>query len=42
MSSQNERIIVVDAGPVGLTAALALGRRGIPTVLLTAADEVVE
>ena len=28
MSSRNDRIIVVGAGPVGLTAALALGRRG--------------
>ena len=32
----NDRVIVVGAGPVGLTAALALGRRGIPTVLLAA------
>ena len=41
MSSRNERIIVVGAGPVGLTAALALGRRGIPTVLLAAEPELV-
>ena len=33
MSSRNDRIIVVGAGPVGLTAALALGRRGIPISL---------
>ncbi len=39
MSSQTDRIIVVGAGPVGLTAALALSRRGIPTVLLTAETE---
>src|ERR1700751_2672050 len=41
MSNQNDRIIVVGAGPVGLTAALALGRRGIPTVLLAAEPELV-
>src|ERR1700751_5672541 len=41
MSNQNDRIIVVGAGPVGLTAALALGRRGIPTVLLAAESELV-
>ena len=37
----NDRVIVVGAGPVGLTAALALGRRGIPTVLLAAEPELV-
>src|SRR5436190_11560424 len=37
----NDCVIVVGAGPVGLTAALALGRRGIPTVLLTAEPELV-
>src|SRR5258707_812625 len=36
MSSRNDRVVVVGAGPVGLTAALALGRRGIPSVLLEA------
>jgi 2-polyprenyl-6-methoxyphenol hydroxylase-like FAD-dependent oxidoreductase len=36
MSDRNDRVIVVGAGPVGLTAALALGKRGIPTVLLEA------
>jgi 3-(3-hydroxy-phenyl)propionate hydroxylase len=39
--SNNDRIIVVGAGPVGLTAALALGRRGIATVLLAAEPELV-
>jgi 2-polyprenyl-6-methoxyphenol hydroxylase-like FAD-dependent oxidoreductase len=29
MTSKNDRVIVVGAGPVGLTAALALHRRGI-------------
>src|SRR5258708_31577436 len=37
----NDRVIVVGAGPVGLTAALALGRRGIPTVLRAAEPELV-
>ena len=37
----NDCVIVVGAGPVGLTAALALGRRGIPTVLVTAEPELV-
>ncbi|MBV9629494.1 MAG: FAD-dependent monooxygenase [Xanthobacteraceae bacterium] len=41
MSNQNNRIIIVGAGPVGLTAALALGRRGIPNVLLAAEPELV-
>ncbi len=41
MSSRNDRIVVVGAGPVGLTAALALARRNIPTVLLTAEPEPV-
>src|SRR4029077_13246341 len=37
----NDRVIVVGAGPVGLTTALALGRRGIPSVLLAAELELV-
>src|SRR5215217_5421660 len=37
----NDRVIVVGAGPVGLTAALALGRRGIPTVLLASEQALV-
>src|SRR5215813_6386956 len=41
MPTNKDRIIVVGAGPVGLTAALALGRRGIPTVLLAAESELV-
>ena len=41
MASRNDRVIVVGAGPVGLTAALALHRRGIETVLLAAEPELV-
>jgi 3-(3-hydroxy-phenyl)propionate hydroxylase len=41
MSKENDRVIVVGAGPVGLTAALALVRRGIPTVLLAGEPELV-
>src|SRR5882757_5198769 len=37
----NDCVIVVGAGPVGLTSALALGRRGIPTVLVTSEPELV-
>lgn len=35
-----KRVIVVGAGPVGLTAALLLGRRGIPFLLIEAEDEL--
>src|SRR5579885_2382739 len=41
MNNSNERVVVVGAGPVGLTAALALARRNIPVVLLTAEPEPV-
>src|SRR5438876_562507 len=41
MSNENDRVIIVGAGPVGLTAALALHRRGIQTTLLAAEPELV-
>jgi 3-(3-hydroxy-phenyl)propionate hydroxylase len=39
--ASNDRIVIVGAGPVGLTAALALSRRDIPIVLLAAEPELV-
>jgi len=42
MQNDKDRVVVVGAGPVGLTAALALARRGIPTVLLAAETELVK
>jgi 3-(3-hydroxy-phenyl)propionate hydroxylase len=41
MPNTNDRVVIVGAGPVGLTAALALARRGIPTVLLAAEPELL-
>jgi 3-(3-hydroxy-phenyl)propionate hydroxylase len=40
-TNENHRVLVVGAGPVGLTAALALVRRGIPTVLLATEPRLV-
>lgn len=42
MANKNDRVVVVGAGPVGLTAALALARRDIPVTLLTAEKEPVK
>jgi len=41
MSPENDRVIVVGAGPVGLTAALALRRRGIETLVLASEQALV-
>ena len=42
MSTKIDRVVIVGAGPVGLTAALALARRGIPNVVLEAEPELVQ
>src|SRR6478752_7578276 len=41
MKTGRDRVVIVGAGPVGLTAALALARRNIPTVVLAAEPELV-
>jgi 3-(3-hydroxy-phenyl)propionate hydroxylase len=41
MPNESNRVIIVGAGPVGLTAALALSRRGIPTTVLATEPELV-
>ena len=42
MSDNSKRVVIAGAGPVGLTAALALARRGIPNVVLEAEPELVQ
>src|SRR6202012_5024114 len=42
MSDAKDRVVIVGAGPVGLTAALALARRNIPVVVLAAETELVK
>lgn len=41
MQKTSNRVVIIGAGPVGLTAALALARRGIPNVVLAAEPELV-
>src|SRR3954469_15330318 len=41
MQNISDRVVIVGAGPVGLTVALALARRNIPTVVLAAEPELV-
>jgi 3-(3-hydroxy-phenyl)propionate hydroxylase len=38
----NERVLIAGAGPVGLTAALVLARRGIPVTVLEAGDKIFD
>ena len=40
VEERRHRVVVIGAGPVGLTAALALAQHGIPVVLLEADDSV--
>lgn len=40
--AEGERVVIVGAGPVGLTLALLLGRAGIPTVVLEAEADIAE
>lgn len=42
MSTKTDRVVIVGAGPVGLTAAMALARRGIPNVVIEAEPELVQ
>jgi 3-(3-hydroxy-phenyl)propionate hydroxylase len=41
MTKAIDHVVIVGAGPVGLTAALALARRNIPTLLLAAEPDLV-
>ena len=40
--NKSDRVVIVGAGPVGMTAALALARRGIPNVVLEAEPDLVQ
>ena len=41
-SNSAERVLIAGAGPVGLTAALDLARRGIPVTVLEAGDKIFD
>jgi 3-(3-hydroxy-phenyl)propionate hydroxylase len=41
MPNDSDRVVVIGAGPVGLTAALALARRGVPNLVLAAEPALV-
>ena len=41
-NSKTDRVVIVGAGPVGMTAALALARRGVPNVVLEAEPDLVQ
>jgi 3-(3-hydroxy-phenyl)propionate hydroxylase len=41
-SSSTDRVLIAGAGPVGLTAALNLARRGIPVMVLEAGDRIFD
>ena len=41
-SNSAERVLIAGAGPVGLTAALNLARRGIPVTVLEAGDKIFD
>ena len=40
MSDNKDRVIIAGAGPVGLVAALALARRGVPTLVIEAEPDL--
>src|SRR5262245_38004978 len=42
MSNKEMKVLIAGAGPVGLTAALLLGSKGIPVTVLEAQDAVSE